>query len=231
MHKSPLARRRRRARSVREPTPSLLHDRARVPAMVQAEAAEVRRRFPGFVAETNATGEVGLALARLAALAFGPSGTPTSRPPPAWVEADFVPPEGADEAQAAYFLKEIPAGPCSIPPRGARPWPESTRPPTSAFFRCLKELGPGWIERASASQGRRQAQRRDDGFVFAVEGATPPGWREVRSMPSMRSWASPCPADSPIRPFHHRSGAKSMCRSRSDGLAERSRPGRTTLPG
>jgi hypothetical protein len=80
--------------------------------MPAADAAEVQSRADAIAAETNASGVVGHSLARIAALNSVRIERGADQQAAALtehvrrVEADFVPPEGADEAQAAQLLSE-----------------------------------------------------------------------------------------------------------------------------
>jgi hypothetical protein len=78
----------------------------------EADAAEVRRRAAAFAAETNASGDIGHALARRAALSSVRMERGADQQTAALsehvrkVEADFVPPEGVDDVEAARLRTE-----------------------------------------------------------------------------------------------------------------------------
>jgi hypothetical protein len=115
--------------------------------MVEADAAEVQRRFAAFAEETNATGAVGLALAHLAALSSVRMERGADQQAAALaehvrqVEADFVPPEGVDEAQAAYYRIEAARRAMFDPSREATLARKYEAANQRTFLRCLKELG------------------------------------------------------------------------------------------
>jgi hypothetical protein len=130
--------------------------------MVEAEAIEVRRRFPAFITELNAKGEVGVALARLAALSSARMERGADQQAAALaeharqVEADFVPPEGATEAQAAYFLSETLRRAMFNPSKEAALARKYEAANQRTFFRCLKELAR--MDRAAKADSKLSAE-------------------------------------------------------------------------
>jgi hypothetical protein len=176
--------------------------------MVEAEAAEVRRRFPGFVAETNATGEVGLALARLAALSSVRMERGADQQAAALaeharqVEADFVPPEGADEAQAAYFLRETLRRAMFDPSKEAALARKYEAANQRAFFRCLKELAR--MDRAARREAKVDAKLDAEmmaSFLKSREGAPVDQDEEAALDAIYAEMGLPLPRKQPIFPI------------------------------
>ena len=112
----------------------------------EADAAEVRRRAAAFAAETNASGEVGLAMAHLAALNSVRIERGADQQAAALsahvrqVEADFVPPEGVDEAEADRLRSEAVRRAMFDPSREATLARKYEAAAERGFFRALKEL-------------------------------------------------------------------------------------------
>ena len=114
--------------------------------MPEREAAEIERRVLGFEAELQPTGEVGLALARHAATmsvrmercARYENITSTDRVRRALDE--FVPPEGADEAEIARLRGELSLQASFDPSREASLARKYEAAAERGFFRALKEL-------------------------------------------------------------------------------------------
>ena len=172
--------------------------------MVEAEAAEVRRRFPGFVAETNATGEVGLALARLAALSSARMERGADQQAAALaeharqVEADFVPPEGADEAQAAYFLKETLRRAMFDPSKEAALARKYEAANQRTFLRCLKELAR--MDRAAKREAKFDAEMMGS-FLKSREAAPVDQDEEAALDAIYAEMGLPLPRKQPIFPI------------------------------
>ena len=130
--------------------------------MVEADAAEVQRRFAAFADETNAAGAVGLALAKLAALSSVRAERGADQQSAALaehvrrVEADFVPPEGADEAQAAYLRHEAARRAMFDPSREAILARKYEAANQRTFLRCLKELGR--MDRAARREAKADSK-------------------------------------------------------------------------
>ncbi len=112
----------------------------------EADAAEVERRAAAFARELEAAGEVGHALARRAALNSVRMERGADQQTAALAdrvrraEADFVPPEGADEAEAARLRSEAARIAMFDPSREATLSRRYEAAAERAFFRCLKEL-------------------------------------------------------------------------------------------
>ncbi len=112
----------------------------------KADAAEVDRRAAAIAAETNASGEIGQTLARLAALNSvrierGADQQAASLSEHVRrVEADFVPPEGADEAQAAQLRDEAIRRAMFDPSKEAALARQYQAAAERGFLRALKEL-------------------------------------------------------------------------------------------
>ena len=112
----------------------------------EADAAEVERRAGTFAEELKATGDVGLALARRAALnsvrmergADQQAASLTERV--RQVEADFVAPEGVDAAEADRLKVEAARRAMFDPTKEAALARQYEAAAERAFFRCLKEL-------------------------------------------------------------------------------------------
>ena len=112
----------------------------------EADALEVERRSATFAAELNATGDVGRALARRAALnsvrmergADQQAAALTDRI--RQVEAEFVAPEGLDEAEAARARSEAVRRAMFDPSREAALTRRYEQAAERSFLRCLKEL-------------------------------------------------------------------------------------------
>ncbi len=130
--------------------------------MVEADAAEVQRRFAAFAEETNAAGAVGLALAKLAALSSVRVERGADQQSAALaehvrqVEADFVPPEGADEAQAAYLRHEAARRAMFDTSKEAVLARQYEAANQRTFLRCLKELAR--MDRAARAEAKFDAE-------------------------------------------------------------------------
>ena len=127
----------------------------------EADAAEVERRAAAFAAETNASGEIGQALARLAALNSvriergADQQTAALAEHVRRVEAEFVPPEGVDEADGRPaplrggppgHVRPVEGGDPGPPVRGRRRTRLLPRPDRSC---AGSRSGPGPASRAS----------------------------------------------------------------------------------
>jgi hypothetical protein len=114
--------------------------------MPEGDAVEVERRAVAFASELNASGEVGKALARRAALNSVRMERAADQQAVALtqklreVEADFVAPEGVDEAEAAKLRSEAVRFAMFDPSKEATLARRYESAAERAFFRCLKEL-------------------------------------------------------------------------------------------
>jgi len=130
--------------------------------MVEADAAEVRRRFQAYADETKAVGQVGLALAHLAALSSVRMERGADQQSAALaehvrrVEAEFAPPEGADEAQAESLLREALRRAMFDPSKEAALARKYEAANQRTFLRCLKELAR--MDRAATRDAKLDAQ-------------------------------------------------------------------------
>src|SRR3954465_8293422 len=112
----------------------------------EADAAEVERRAVAFAEELNATGALGHALARRAALNSvrmergADQQTAALSEHVRQVEAEFVPPEGVDEAESARLRSEAVRRAMFDPSKEATLARKYEAAAERAFFRCLKEL-------------------------------------------------------------------------------------------
>src|SRR4051794_10419691 len=110
------------------------------------DAAEVERRSAAFARELNATGEVGHALARRAALSSVRMERAADQQAAALSEhvrqvmAEFVPPEGVDDREAERLLSEAARRAMFDPSKEAMLARKYEAAAERAFFRCLKEL-------------------------------------------------------------------------------------------
>jgi hypothetical protein len=172
--------------------------------MPAADAAEVQSRADAIAAETNASGVVGHSLARIAALNSvrierGADQQAASLSEHVRrVEADFVPPEGADEAQAAQLRDEAIRRAMFDPSREATLARQYQAAAERGFLRALNELRrlekqaranqPGMDEAAfekvmaSFSQVNRQMDRKLD----ELEAKYPEPAPKLRLEPSKR---------------------------------------------
>ena len=164
----------------------------------EADAAEVDRRSVAFAKELEATGEVGLALARRAALnsvrmergADQQTAALSERVRRA--EADFVAPEGADAAEAARLLSEAIRIAMFDPSKEATLARRYELAAERGFFKALKELrqmarparagAPVTLDRMSqemlgsffaAQAGARQMDAEFDAMYGALDIPTP----------------------------------------------------------
>jgi hypothetical protein len=114
--------------------------------MPQGDADEVDRRGASFAAETHASGDIGHALARRAALSSVRMERGADQQAAALaehvrrVDADFVPPEGSDEAQAAELRHEAARRAMFDPSKEAAMARKYEAAAERSFFRALKEL-------------------------------------------------------------------------------------------
>ena len=143
----------------------------------EADVAEVERRSAAFAAETNASGEIGLALARRAALssvrmeraADQQSAALTDRIRK--VEAEFVAPEGVSGEEAARLKAEAARIAMFDPSKEASLARKYEAAAERGFFRALKELRQ--MERASragvAADASLQAQALLGSFLKMEE--------------------------------------------------------------
>jgi hypothetical protein len=112
----------------------------------EADAAEVDRRAAAFATETHASGEVGHALARLAALSSVRMERGADQQNAALaehvrrVEADFVTPEGVDQAEADQLRSEAVRRAMFDPSHEATLARNYEAAAERGFFRALKEL-------------------------------------------------------------------------------------------
>jgi hypothetical protein len=172
--------------------------------MPAADAAEVQSRADAIAAETNASGVVGHSLARIAALNSvrierGADQQAASLSEHVRrVEADFVPPEGADEAQAARLREEAIRRAMFDPSKEAALARQYQAAAERGFLRALNELRrlekqaranqPGMDEAAfekvmaSFSQVNRQMDRKLDN----LEAKYPEPAPKLRLEPSKR---------------------------------------------
>ena len=114
--------------------------------MPAADAAEVERRASSIAAETGASGVIGHSLAWIAALNSvrvergADQQTAALSEHVRRVDADFVPPEGLDEAQAAELRDEAIRRAMFDPSREAALARQYEAAAERSFFRALKEL-------------------------------------------------------------------------------------------
>ena len=111
-----------------------------------ADAAEVDRRAASIAAETNVSGVIGHSLARIAALNSvriergADQQTAALSEHVRQVDAEFVPPEGIDEAQAAQLRDEAIRRAMFDPSREATLARQYQAAAERGFLRALKEL-------------------------------------------------------------------------------------------
>ncbi len=114
--------------------------------MPSADAAEVERRSAAFAEETDASGEIGLALARLAALnsvrmeRAADQQTAALSERVRQVDAEFVPPEGVSPDEAAKLRDEALRRAMFDPSKEATLARKYEAAAERNFFRALKEL-------------------------------------------------------------------------------------------
>ena len=112
----------------------------------EGAAAELERKSAAYARELNAQGEVGLDLARRAALNMLRMNRCVDQQGAALAarvrqaEADFVPPEGLDEAEAAGLRAEAGRIAMFDPSKEATLVRKYEAAAERAYFRCLKEL-------------------------------------------------------------------------------------------
>jgi hypothetical protein len=112
----------------------------------EADAIEVERRSAAFAEELNASGELGHALARRAAMNSVRMERAADQQTAALsehvrkVEADFVPPEGVDDQEADRLRSEAVRRAMFDPSKEATLARKYEAAAERAFFRCLKEL-------------------------------------------------------------------------------------------
>ncbi len=134
----------------------------------EADAAEVDRRSGTFAAELNATGDVGLALARRAALCSVRMERGADQQAAALtehvrkVEADFVPPDGITPGEAARLRSEAVRRAMVDPSREATLARKYETAAERAFFRCLNEL------RQMGRQAKAEARAAEEADVDAM---------------------------------------------------------------
>jgi hypothetical protein len=172
--------------------------------MPAADAAEVQSRADAIAAETNASGVIGHSLARIAALNSvriergADQQTAALSEHVRRVEADFVPPEGADEAEAARLREEAIRIAMFDPSREAALARQYQAAAERGFLRALTELRrlekqaranqPGMDEAAfekvlaSFSRINQQMDRRLDDLDAKYPEPTP----KLRLEPSKR---------------------------------------------
>ena len=114
--------------------------------LLQADAAEVERRFSSFAEELNASGDVGLALARRAALTSVRMERAADQQAAALLEqarrfdAEFVLPEGLDEAEAEQLRSEAARRSLFDSSKEAILARKYEAAAERTFLRCIKEL-------------------------------------------------------------------------------------------
>ena len=172
--------------------------------MVEADAAEVRRRFQAYAEETNASGQVGLALAHLAALSSVRMERGADQQSAALaehvrrVEAKFVPPESADEAQAASLLQETLRRAMFDPSKEATLARKYEAANQRTFLRCLKELAR--MDRAAKSEAKFDAEMMGS-FLKSREAAPVDPKEEAELDAIYAEMGLPLPPRQPIFPL------------------------------
>src|SRR4051794_10915325 len=128
------------------------------------DAVEVERRAAAFAEELNATGEVGSALARRAALSSVRMERGADQQTAALSEhvrkvmAEFVPPEGVDPEEAERRLAEAVRRAMFDPSKEATLARKYEAAAERAFFRCLKELRQRERQAKAESRTARAAE-------------------------------------------------------------------------
>src|SRR4051794_15012336 len=139
----------------------------------QADAIEVERRSAAFARELNATGELGQALAHRAALNSVRMERAADQQTAALsehvrkVEADFVPPEGADPEEADHLRSEAVRRAMFDPSREATLARKYEAAAERAFFRCLKELRQ--MEKKAKADRKAEVDAMMGSFLAARE--------------------------------------------------------------
>src|SRR4051794_20930126 len=143
------------------------------------DAIEVERRAAAFAEELNATGEVGSALARRAALSSVRMERAADQQAAALSEhvhrvmEEFVPPEGADSQEAERLLAEAVRRAMFDPSREATLARKYEAAAERAFFRCLKELRQREKQAKAESKAAHVAETDAMlGSFFAAQQAT-----------------------------------------------------------
>ena len=130
--------------------------------MPDTDAAEVHSRFLDFAKETNARGTIGLALAHLAALSSVRMERGADQQTPALaqrlrqVDAEFVPPEGIPDVEAAYLHHEALRAAMLDTSKEAVLARKYEAANQRTFLRCLKELGK--MEKSARARSRLNAE-------------------------------------------------------------------------
>jgi hypothetical protein len=129
----------------------------------EADAAEVERRSVAFAEETNASGEIGLALARHAALNSVRMERAADQQTAALservrrVEAEFVAPEGVDAEEDARLRSEAGRRAMFDPSKEATLARKYEAAAERGFFRALKELRQ--MERSARAEAKADDSR------------------------------------------------------------------------
>ena len=140
------------------------------------DAAEVERRLAAFQEELQPTGEVGQALARRAAVCSVRMDRCVSQETAALservrqAEADFVAPEGADEATVAQLRAEAKARAMFDPSKEATLARKYEAAAERGFFRALKELRQ-LEKQAKAVRAAAPGRARPQGVGFVFDDA------------------------------------------------------------
>ena len=135
----------------------------------EADAAEVERRSDAFAEELNATGEVGLALARRAALNSvrmergADQQTAALSERARRVEAEFVAPEGVSDEEAARLRAEAVRRAMFDPSKEATLARRYEAAAERNFFRALKELRQ--MERQARAEAKAEQDRSAEGLL------------------------------------------------------------------
>jgi hypothetical protein len=142
----------------------------------EKDAAEVERRAVAFAEELNATGELGHALARRAAMNSVRMERAADQQTAALsehvrkVEAEFVPPEGTDADEAARLRSEAVRRAMFNPAKEATLARKYEAAAERAFFRCLKELRQ--MEKQARAESKADQNANTDemlGSFFAAQ--------------------------------------------------------------
>jgi hypothetical protein len=163
----------------------------------EADAAEVERRAVEIAEETNASGAVGQTLARIAALnsvRLERGADQQAAALSAHVrrdEADFVPPEGVDEAQADRLRDEAVRIAMFDPSREATLARQYQASAERGFLRALKEL------RTLEKQARARVPMVDDETIEKAMASFFQIQKELDRMEAGRTQPAPVPPSKP----------------------------------
>src|SRR4051794_14995359 len=141
----------------------------------EADAIEVERRAAAFAEGLNATGELGHALARRAALNSVRMERGADQQAAALsehvrkVEAEFVPPEGVDDEEADRLRSEAVRRAMFDPSKEATLARKYEAAAERAFFRCLKELRQ--MERQAKADRKAEVDAMMASYLAAEERA------------------------------------------------------------